>query len=176
MHHRSPSKYEAWAITYAQGGSRPYRSVRCFGMKVWEQRQYQKPRIISVWRNPSLEDGDLEQMFFRQVRHHADSRQGALKTNPDAYDLSRYHMSIYHQFRQLDCDIQQLINLLLRRGFRDDELAQAHQWDLVSLREVPGGMATSTLCLSQRSRWPEWRWGKDHSMSEFRLILRNVHT
>lgn len=93
----------------------------------------------------------------------------------DACDLSQYHMSVYRKFRRLDGDVQQLINLLLRRQLLEsDGQDDFQQWDLVSLREVPGGGATVSLREPRRPGWPWWRWGKECSMSEFRLILRNM--
>lgn len=173
---RSPTpSYEAWVISYNYGVSRPCRSIRCFGIKVWEQRQYEKPRIISVWRNSSLKDSELEQIFFRKVRDHADSRWRGPKTIIDAYDLKMYHMSIYRKFRRLDCDVQQLINLLLRgRLLEGNGQDGVQQWELVSLREVPGGGATSSIREPRRPGRPWWGWGKECSMSEYRVILRDV--
>lgn len=169
--------------------------VRWLGITIWQRHQHERPQIVAVWRDPGLDDDQLERLFYAQVRSHVEKHLRTIKWNEwRPYDMSLYHMSIYEAFRRLDRDTQQLVNLLLRRRLDDESSSRGGEeggegefryWDLVVFQEdVPRGggrgavnnNTPADLHPSCRRRWTcPWR-RRECFMSEFRLVLRRVRT
>lgn len=117
-----------------------------------------------------MDNDDLEKTFYKEMRQHAERHLRTPAMQPFHYDIRLYYMSIYQVFSRLDSDTQRLINLLLRRRSEYGALdGQFQYWDLVVLQRPPYSGAAGRL-----SRRRCWRWRRQYSVSDFRLILRQL--
>lgn len=123
--------------------------------------------VVSVWRNSQFKNEELEDVYRIALDQHA---QRPSRFHAENQQSVSYNNCLYNAFRQLDGDVQRLINLLLRRRAEEGGCDRDfHYWDLVLLHEIPGGQVNTGL--RRARRW--WR-RPECSVTEFRLVLRQI--